>query len=62
MDPDLDAEKENQSPMLKWLYSDEMYIGMKSMAKLGVIMVYFFLADRYVMKFFYLFIIYLFIP
>ena len=29
-----------------WLYSDKMYIVMKNLAKLSVIMLYIFLADR----------------
>ena len=34
------------SSSLRWIYSDKMYVVMKSLAKLGMIMFYFYLADR----------------
>ena len=38
----------HSSSSLQWVFSDHMYPVMKSLAKLGVIMFYFYLCDRLV--------------
>lgn len=44
-----EVKQYDQISVLPWLYAEHMYAGMKAMAKLAAIMLYIFLADRYVL-------------
>ena len=43
-----EVRRYEETSSLPWLYTEQMYVGMKAMAKMGGIMLYVFLADRWV--------------